>query len=111
MDYVPLVLIALIGGSAIGVCAVILRTPLKLLSHGTRITELETEVAHLSTQVKKALRRIGIEEKKARATEQPPDEQPGLPFPPTDDEENGLDYAARLAAISRAGRLVRRRKA
>jgi len=104
--YLPLLLVALIGGTTAGCAAVVLRVPVKILTQGTRISALERELAEIDAKLKKALRRIGIEERKARekspSTPTTPDVSL-LPFPP--DQENGedldpIEVAARLARVN-----------
>lgn len=58
--------VAVVLGGAIGTMAVILRTPATLLNLRTRLSEAEHSIALLDAQLKKAVRRWGVEERTAR---------------------------------------------
>jgi len=96
----PLVLIAVIGATIATVAGILLRQPLILLDMKTRLTAAEREIAELDAKVKKALRRIGIEERKARTAETPPAPTPHPELPFGESEEDPLDAAARLARLN-----------
>jgi len=106
----PLILTCLIGVTTAVTAGILLRLPLKMTDMGSRLSGVEREVAELDGKLKKALRRIGIEERKARTTKDPsptPSTQPELPFDdPDEDEPDPLDAAARFARLN--GKLVAR---
>jgi hypothetical protein len=53
----------------VAVAIVVLRTPVALLNLRTKVSALEAQVALMDSVVKKAARRAGIAERKARETE------------------------------------------
>lgn len=70
-------LIALLGSIALGI---VLRTPLKLLDHGTRLAQLEAEHDITVSKLAKAVRRWGREQKgKGAPGPEPSDPEPGEP--------------------------------
>ena len=106
----PLILTCVIGVTVASVAAILLRTPVKLVDMGSRLSGAEREIAELDAKVKKALRRIGIEAKKAAqstAPEPPSPAHPELPFEMDEDEEpDPLDAAARFARLNGKARQV-----
>jgi len=96
----PLIMVAVIGLVIAVVAGILLRQPLILLSMKTRLSGVEREVAELDAKVKKALRRIGIEDRKARAADTPPKPTPHPELPFEESEEDPLDAAARLARLN-----------
>ena len=103
--YLPLILTVIVLGSVAVIAAILLRLPVKTLDNSSRIAALETQLAEAQNKVNKALRRIGMEEKKAAkaaAESAPPqDDQFQLPFDQNGEPDEPLEYAARLARISR----------
>jgi len=98
MDSVwSLVTLAFVTVTVLVSVAILLRTPLKLLDHGTRLSQVETELASQAVNVKKALRRAGIAEKKAN----PPPTLGDLSAMPAElpEDVDPLDHASRLARI------------
>lgn len=80
-EAVPLLVTAvLVIGAALGTVAVLLRTPVRLIDLDSRLQVLEATVAAMDANVKKALRRAGVAEKRAKEEAPPPEEN--LPFPP-----------------------------
>ena len=110
----PLIMVALIGVSIAVVAGVLLRLPVKLVDMGTRLSGAEREIAELDAKVKKALRRIGIEDRKAKTADQAapaPIAHPQLPFgEDPESEEDPLDAAARMARVNGLARAKMRRR-
>ena len=99
VEYLPLVLTLLVAIATVGTAAVLLRTPIRLTDLRARLAELEARVAAQDANVRKALRRSGIEAKRA-AKEAGPAGQLDLPLGAPAPQENGPDLEAVQRAIS-----------
>lgn len=72
IEYLPLILAALVTGSTIAVVALLLRIPLRLTEARARIAELEAAQAMTESNVKKALRRAGVARRKEASADARP---------------------------------------
>lgn len=104
-----------VAGLLLGSLVVVLRTPLRLLNLRVRVEEVELHLAKVDAEFKKAVRRWGIEAKRAAKEESPKpeaagDDEPFLPFtPPSDSSQSNGPLPRPEDPLGQVRRMIRER--